>query len=309
MLGPIRTVKGTPVLIGTCSWTDPTLVKEASWYPKKSMSATDRLQFYASHFPIAEADSTYYWPPSPELARGWVDRTPTGFTMNVKAYSLLTGHPTRPESLWEDLRKTVSDEHKGKKNLYAEHLDPESVEEAWRRFVYATRPLHTAGKLGAVLLQYPEWFTPKRENRAELERLPERLGGLPACVEFRSPRWLAEEDDRSRTLSMLSDLGLAYVVVDAPSASKLATVVAATTDLAVVRFHGRNNATWRRRGGGAAERFKYLYNEDELRDWQPKVEQLAESAEKVHLLMNNCYRDFGVKNAADLSALLAGDEE
>src|SRR5437588_11204522 len=90
MLGPVREVKGTPVLVGTCSWTDPTLVKEASWYPKKSMSATDRLQFYASHFPIAEADSTYYWPPSPELTRGWVERTPAGFTMNVKAYSLLT---------------------------------------------------------------------------------------------------------------------------------------------------------------------------------------------------------------------------
>ena len=93
------------ILVGTCSWTDPTLVKEANWYPKRSMSAAERLAYYAARFSIAEADSTYYFPPSPQLAQGWAERTPETFTMNVKAYSLLTGHPARPNSLWPDIAR------------------------------------------------------------------------------------------------------------------------------------------------------------------------------------------------------------
>src|SRR3954466_15311210 len=102
---PAFELRGAHVLAGTCSWTDPTLVKETDWYPRKSMSAAERLAFYSAHFPIAEADSTSYFPPGPDLARTWAERTPDGFTMNVKAYSLLTGHPTRPNSLWEDMRE------------------------------------------------------------------------------------------------------------------------------------------------------------------------------------------------------------
>src|SRR5207245_1004976 len=125
--------------------------------------------------------------------------------------------------------------------------------EAWRRFGEALRPLQEAGKLGAVLFQYPEWFTPKRANRDELLLVAEHLRGLTVCVEFRSPRWLADED-RERTLSTLADSGLALVVVDAPAVSGLSTVVAATReDLAVVRFHGRADDTWKKRNISAAE--------------------------------------------------------
>ncbi len=303
-LGPILEIAGAEVRTGTCSWTDPTLVKETDWYPRRSMSAADRLAHYAASFSVVEADSTYYFPPSPELARGWVERTPADFRMNVKAYSLLTQHPTRPHSVWEDLRHEVRPEFRGKRNVYAHHLPPEAVDEAWKRFAHAVSPLHGGGRLGAVLLQYPQWFTPKRDNRSELERVRDRLGDVPVCVEFRSPSWLGE-DDRDRTLGLLADHGLALVVVDAPPASGLPVVVAATSPLAVVRFHGRADETWDKRGITAAERFRYLYGEEELRRWVPRVEQLAEQSREVHLLMNNCYQDFGVRNAADLGRLLA----
>jgi uncharacterized protein YecE (DUF72 family) len=269
------------------------------------MSAADRLGFYASRFALAEADSTYYFPPSPELTRGWAERTPDGFTMNVKAYSLLTGHPTRPESLWPDLRETIKPEFEGKRSVYAAHLDDAAVDEAWERFEFALRPLRAAGKLGTVLVQYPEWFTAKRANRAELEAIRRHWQDLPVCVEFRSPTWLATAEDRDRTLHTLGDLDLTLVVVDAPSASKLTTVVEATTpDLAVIRFHGRNDDTWKKPGTTAAERFDYLYADQELRAWVPKIETLAEKATTVHALMNNCYPDYGVRNAAELAALL-----
>jgi len=303
-LAPVLDVNGALVRTGTCSWTDPTLVKETDWYPKRSMSAADRLAHYAASFPVVEVDATYYFPPSPDLAHGWVERTPDGFRMNVKAYSLLTQHPTRPDSLWEDLRRETLPEFEGKKNVYAHHLPPEAIDEAWKRFRHAVRPLHEADRLGAVLLQYPQWFTPKAANRSELERIPERLGGLPACVEFRSPLWLGEAD-RDRTLGLLADNDLAFVVVDAPPASKLPLVVAATSALSVVRFHGRADGTWNARGVTAAERFRYLYNDDELRSWVPRVERLAGESQEVHLLMNNCYQDYGVRNAADIARLLA----
>jgi uncharacterized protein YecE (DUF72 family) len=103
-LGPSVSLDKHLVLTGSCSWTDKTLVQQADWYPQRTMSAEERLRFYASQFPLTEIDSTYYAPPSEQQARLWAERTPDGFRFDVKAYSLLTGHPTRPRSLWKDLR-------------------------------------------------------------------------------------------------------------------------------------------------------------------------------------------------------------
>ena len=144
---------GSRVLVGTCSWTDATLVKETDWYPKKSMNAAERLAYYASRFPLVEVDSTYYFPPTPELSASWVERTPPDFTMNIKAWSLLTGHPTFPHSLCPDLQDEVLPEHRDKRRLYPKHLPPDAMEEAWNRFRHSLMPLHSAGNLGAVLLQ------------------------------------------------------------------------------------------------------------------------------------------------------------
>jgi uncharacterized protein YecE (DUF72 family) len=297
-LGPVVEVGESSVLVGTCSWTDKTLVKDTTWYPKKTMSAADRLAYYAAHFPLVEVDSTYYRPLSADLASAWAERTPDGFRMNVKAYSLMTGHPTKAETLWPDIRDAIADEAKGKRNVYPHHLPPEAIEETWRRFAESLIPLLETGRLGAVLLQYPPWFSPKGANRDELALARERLGAIPVCVEFRSPRWLAA-DDRDRTLAFLSDHALALVVVDAPKVSGLERVVAATTDLAVVRFHGRADDTWKGNAATAAERFKYLYDRRQLRPWVGRVAELAEQARDVHVLMNNCYQDYGVRNAAD----------
>jgi len=301
-------VEGSTVMVGTCSWTDPTLTRETSWYPRRTMSAGERLGFYAGHFPIVEADTTYYRPLQPEVARSWAERAPAGFCFDVKAYGLLTGHPVDPVTLWSDLRPELNEDAKGKRRIYAHHLPPVALEEVWSRFIDALEPLRHGGHLGAVLLQYPPWFVPRRSNRDELSRLPGRLSGTPACVEFRSPAWLAEPD-RPRTLDLLRELGLALVVVDAPASSGLQTVLEATRDdLSVVRFHGRADSTWKARDVSAAERFRYLYSEPELAEWAPRARQLARLASRVHLLMNNCYQDYGVRNAAQLAALLAEDE-
>ncbi len=294
------------MLTGSCSWTDKTLVQDADWYPKRTMSAEERLRFYASQFPLTEIDSTYYAPPAEQQARLWAERTPEGFRFDVKAYSLLTGHPTRPRSLWPDLREQLDADAAGKRSIYSHHLDPDSLQEAWRRFEASLRPLHEAGKLGAVLFQYPRWFVPRRENRREIQSLRERLPDYRICVEFRSPIWLAEPRDRERTLGLLEEQGLVFVCVDAPQVSGLPRLVAVTNDeLLVMRFHGRSDSTWNDTSRSAAERFRYLYSEQELAELAGSVSDVLTEAREAHLLMNNCYRDYSVRNAAELRDLLA----
>jgi len=306
VIGVAVHIHGRPVLTGSCSWADRTLVQDADWYPSRSMSAEERLRFYAAHFPLAEIDSTYYAPPSEQQARLWAERTPDGFRFDVKAYSLLTGHPTRPQSLWRDLREQLPADVLEKRNVYAHHLTPKALEEAWRRFGAALRPLHDAGRLGAVLFQYPPWFTPRRDHRAELESLRRRLPDYRISVEFRSPRWLSGERDRERTLALLEEHELVLVSLDAPASSGLPRLLAVTNpELAVVRFHGRADSTWAARTPTAAERFRYLYSEHELAELAPTLAKLAGNARETHLLMNNCYRDYAVRNAAQLRDLLA----
>ena len=300
---------GSRVLLGTCSWTDATLVKETDWYPKRSMTAAQRLAYYASRFPIVEVDSTYYFPPTPELSATWVDRTPPWFTMNIKAWSLLTGHPTFPNSLWPDMQTAVPPEHRDKRRLYAHYLPENALDEAFDRFRHSIMPLQRAGKLGAVLLQYPRWFGPKAENRQVIRDTVRRLPDLRLCVEFRQARWL-EGGDCEPTLELLEELGVSFVCVDEPAGfpSSMPPVVAVTSDLAVVRFHGRNTATWEDPEiQTAAERFRYRYTSDELREWVPRIREMAASAREVHVLMNNCWRDDAAVNAAELADLLAGD--
>src|SRR5436305_524000 len=136
------------VLIGTSSWTGPTLVKSGHFYPPDAKSAEGRLRFYASKFPIVEVDSTYYFPPSESNSVLWIERTPPDFTFNIKAYSLLTNHPTKRDSLYKELQDHAPAD---KKNVYREQLPDEAVDEVWQRFRDALMPLHSAGKLGAVL--------------------------------------------------------------------------------------------------------------------------------------------------------------
>lgn len=307
MLGPPAWSGPHTVLTGSCSWTDKTLVEQADWYPSRTMSAEERLRFYATQFPLTEIDSTYYAPPAERQVALWAERTPEGFRFDVKAYSLFTGHPTRPRSLWRDLRERLDDETAGKRNIYANHLDPESLDEAWRRFEAALRPLHETDRLGAVLFQYPPWFGPRRENRAEIGRLRDRLPDYRISVEFRSPRWLADERDRERTLGMIEEHGLVFVSIDAPEASGLPRLMALTNpELFLVRFHGRSDSTWGDTSGSAAERFRYMYSERELEELARPIAEIAREARETHLLMNNCYRDYAVRNAAQLRELLAG---
>jgi uncharacterized protein YecE (DUF72 family) len=294
------------VLTGISSWTEPTLIKEGNFYPKGTNSAEERLRYYASQFPITEVDSTYYFPPSERNSELWIERTPKDFVFNIKAYALLTNHPTKTESLYKEVREALPKEVTEKRNVYLEHLPEELTDEVWERFRQALMPLHSAGKLGAVLFQFPQWFVISRKNKAFIERAKERLPDYRLAVEFRHKSWM-EERNVHETLAFLEGRDLPYVCVDMPQGfdSSIPPVAAATAkDLAIVRFHGRNRDVWEKRTRTAAERFDYDYSNKELAEWAPKVALLAEQARETHVIMNNCYRDYAVKSARQMARLL-----
>lgn len=283
------------VKVGTASWTDKTLLA-SGWYPEEAASPQDRLAYYAEQFPLVEVDSTYYAPPNERNAQLWVARTPPGFTFNIKAFSLLTQHPTRPGALYKEIRPDT------KKNVYLKDLDAAAVDLVWDRFLAALQPLHDAGKLGALLFQFPQWFPVGERNRLYILECQRRCSPMRICVEFRNASWMSEQN-APRTLDFLRSYAVPYVCVDMPQGhpSSIPPVLATTADLAVVRFHGHSDK-WTSRD--IYERFGYLYSEEELRDWAPRVRQLAGQARETHLLLNNCYRNYAQVNARQLADLL-----
>ena len=284
------------IKVGTASWTDRTLL-DSGWYPQTADTPEKRLAYYARQFPLVEVDATYYSPPAERTAELWVARTPPGFTFNVKAFSLLTGHPTRVGALYKDLRPQTD-----KKNVYPDDLPPQAYEEVWTRFLSALDPLVEADRLGAVLFQFPPWFTIKRDNKQYLLEVARRCAPLRPVFEFRHASWF-DGANRDETLGFLRQHRLPYVCVDMPQGhrSSVPPVLEATADLAVVRFHGHSDK-WTSKD--IHEKFGYEYSDRELRDWAPKLRELADSAEQTHVLMNNCYRDYAQTNAATLAGLL-----
>jgi uncharacterized protein YecE (DUF72 family) len=286
------------IRVGTASWTDKTLLA-SGWYPQDADSAERRLAYYATHFPLVEVDSTYYTPPAERTAELWAARTPTDFVFNIKAYGLLTGHPTRVNSIYKELRPDSD-----KPTVYQKDLEPQVLEDIWARFLSSLDPLGAAGKLGALLFQFPPWFTIRRSNKQYVLEVIHRCHPLKVLVEFRHASWFSG-DNAAETLEFLRRHEIPYVCVDMPQGhpSSIPPVLEATSDLAVVRFHGHSDK-WTSKD--IYEKFGYLYSERELADWAPKLAKLAERAENTHVLLNNCYSDYAQRNAQQLAALLAG---
>src|SRR5215475_4185682 len=288
------------IRVGTASWTDRTLI-ESGWYPPEANNPEKRLRYYARQFPLVEVDATYYALPAEQTARAWAERTPPGFTFNIKAFSLLTQHPTPVRAFPADLREAAGSA--GKDRVYLKDVDPAVAEAAWDRFLAALGPLRDAGKLGAILLQFPPWFPIGRARREYILACAQRAAPDRVCVEFRNRTWMTEDNQRE-TLDFLSSSGLPYVCVDMPQGYRdsIPPVLAATApDLAVVRMHGHSQK-WESKG--IHERFGYRYSDGELAEWAPRIRHLADRAATTHVLFNNCYRDYAQVNAQQLAALL-----
>lgn len=293
------------ILVGTCSWRDESLVRSGRFYPKGVKSSEALLGYYASHFPLVEVDTSYYHLLTPEEVLAWSAATPQDFIFDVKAFRLFTQHWTPPQVLPRDIREAMGPLAGRKQNLYYRDVPRELLQELWRRFREALLPFHVSGKLGVVLLQFPDYFVPSSRSLEHILEVKEQMGPYRVAVEFRFHTWL-DEAHRERTLRTLAEHELALVAVDAPQGfkSSLPPLAEATSDVAVVRFHGRNAATWEVAGAKASERFNWYYSEEELQEWVPRLQELASKTRVVHALMNTNQGDQGVVNARLLARAL-----
>lgn len=265
------------ILVGTCNWAD-----HENFYPK-GLASNQRLRHYARFFPVVEVDTTFYGIAKPEVARRWVDLTPDGFRFNVKAYRSLTMHEREDG---KPRPATPEEEHD---------------------FMELLQPLRDAGKLRAVHYQFPPWFTATARNMDYISRLPDRHPREQVIVEFRHRSW-AEPARFDGVTELLEEAGMTYCCVDEPqlgSGSMPPHVVVTSPDLAVIRLHGRNYSKWYVKDAATSgERFDYLYPEEELLEWVPRIRGMADRAKEVHVLFNNNRSNYAVINGLQMAAML-----
>jgi len=293
------------IRVGACSWTDTTLINSGRFYPDSARSAQARLQYYASQFNIVEVDSSYYTMPGERNSYLWAERTPDDFVFDFKAFRLFTQHPTPLNSLPKNIREQLTPELSQKGNLYYRDLPTELVDELWHRFESSLLPLDTLGKLGVVLFQFPPWFYPGPRQLDYITMCKQKLPQYRIAVEFRNNVWPSEKN-QAMTFDFLTRNELSFVCVDEPQGfkSSVPPVTQITSDLGLVRFHGRNRETWEEKGLSTAERFNYLYSEDELKPWASRIRELATKTVEMHVLFNNCHDDKAVVNARQISLML-----
>lgn len=288
------------VRIGTASWSDPEFVRD--WYPPR-LPPDERLQFYAQRFSFVELNSSFYGIPNRLLVARWCRQTPPGFLFDVKLHRLLSRHVTKPDSLAPDLRPLARVEH-GSVRLSAE------LEQAVaRRILQETEPFRQAGKLGAYLLQLAPSFGPDRHELEELDPLLGIFGDHRVAIELRNRHWMSAAR-APETLGFFRSRQITLVLLDGPEESPADSVMPACDEitsprLAYLRLHGRNERAFVS-GRTVAERFDYLYSEQELAGILSRVDRLRSRAREVHVVFNNNRSDYAPVAAARLQQLLQG---
>jgi len=287
------------ILVGTASWSDPGFVQR--WYPKR-MRASERLGWYAQHFELVEVNSTFYSVPDLRMVERWCAATPGGFIFDVKLHQLFSFHSTAAKLLPADLQQRAETDAKGRVKR-----TPALEESLIEAFLHSMAILHSAGKLGVLLLQLSPAFSPRKHKLRELEHLIEMLRDYPLAIEFRNRNWVIG-DQFSETVKFLERQRAIFVNIDAPAAEHF-TIMPSNLDeitnpyLTYLRLHGRNARAYLT-GKTVAARFDYDYSDDEIAEVAERTKQLARGASDLHVIFNNNNLDYAPRAAARLRAVL-----
>lgn len=266
--------------IGLCGWGDHSeLYREVG-------AARSKLPVYAQWFRVVEVDSTFYAIQAAHVMEKWVSETPDDFRFVIKAYQGMTGHARGDRSRLP-------------------YADDGAMFDA---FLEAIAPIRAAGKLLAVLFQYPPWFNCTRSSVDILKAAKARMGDVPCALEFRHRSWYAD-GMREKTLAFARREGWMHTVCDEPQVGEgsVPIVEAATDDAAtIVRFHGRNADGWISAGqpNWRDVRYLYRYNEAELAEWAERIKRLESQSGTVCVLFNNNSGGDAADNALQLMAML-----
>jgi uncharacterized protein YecE (DUF72 family) len=296
------------IQIGTCSWTEKTLLQSREFYPRRVNTTEQRLRYYASVFDVVEVDSSYYAIPSQRTVQLWAERTPPDFIFHIKAYAPLTGHSTDLRSLPSEVRDMLPSAALREDRIFLK--DRKALEATFEIFKETFRPLKDANKMGAVVFQYPPYFVCKQQNRDYILFCKDRMNGFTMAVEFRHGSWLTAET-RESSFSFLRENGLSYITADEPQFGNLSTIPfipEATTDMAYFRLHGRNRKTWLEKGIETSLRYDYLYSDEELKDFIPLIVTTAQKTKKTFVMFNNCHLGFAMRNGLRLKEMMRDRE-
>ena len=261
----------------------------------------------AQHSRLLEVDASSE-PLTERLVAPWVDRTPENVVLDVRAHRLLTHHAAPIETIWPDVRDTLTPALRERRQLYADDLPARSLDAALDRFLASIASVREFAKLGSVVFPFPSYFTPGSRALDYLEWIRGRSGDLPIAIELRHRDWVAGKQ-RDATLEFLSEHQLAYVCVDVPSGfdSSQPPLSVATTDTAFVRFHGRNSGTWERDVDTGDDKFSYDYKDVDLEPWKARLEKLAGAAKSVHVTFSGRTTEAASRNARLLVRVLSGE--
>ena len=263
------------IRVGTAGWSFPDW--EGIVYPKGASTRPLALQTLARMFDTVEINVTFYRPPTPRMAGGWVTR--------------VASHPsfTFAAKLWRGFTHERDERHDEEERAFREGLGP----------------LMEASRLGALLAQFPQSFVDNPANRRYLRSLIGRFGDYPLVVELRHASWL--EGD---ALEMLGETGTGFCNIDQPLIGKAVPPTTVVTGrIGYVRLHGRNAADWFRRDAGRDRRYDYLYSHEEIKDWVERVRLMQKKGKgdaDIFIIANNHYRGQAPANAIEIVHALTG---
>ncbi len=290
------------IRIGTCSWTERSLIDSGAFYPPGVDSAEQRLRFYASRFDTVEIDSSYFSIPTRAMAQAWAERTPSGFLFHVKAFGALTGHRIEPQGLAKELREMLPAADPAQTGVQV--CEPAALRAMAQAMVEALQPLKAAHKLGFVIFQFPPWFGYQKANLEYLAYCKQLMAGLPIAVEFRHGSWLTRRhaDD---LFAFLREHKITYITCDEPQYGTLASLPfhpEATTSMAYLRLYGRNAESWL---GHSDLRYDYRYDRQELGEIAEAAKRLSVDTRATFIMFKNCHAGHAVANALQMRELLA----
>ena len=287
-----RNSESSNVLIGTSGWSYPS--GEGTWngifYPAagkrpRGSGKFDELRFYAEHFDTVEVNSSFYRIPSVKTTRSWAERTPKSFEFSLKLFQKFT----HPEMFHKATGADPLD------------LDQKDVDE----FRAALDPLASAGKLGALLAQFPASFKNEANTKGYLEWLLARFAEYPLAVELRHKSW---SDDPKDTLQLLGEHGAAWAQIDEPKfrLSIRQNFLPNVRTFYYLRLHGRNAAQWWSHEK-SEDRYNYFYSAKELEPIAEAAKEASREVKKAYLYANNHFSAKSVANAAILKHQLGQD--
>jgi uncharacterized protein YecE (DUF72 family) len=289
------------IRIGTSGWHYPTGAGtwNGAFYPKPRPRGFDELAFYAEQFDTVEINATFYGQPRAEVTAAWVDRTPASFEFAVKLYQQFT-HPKMFQArVTESLARALGTADIPEETVGALIAANQADLDEFRRGI---EPLTAAGKLGALLAQFPASFHDTPANRVHLATILRAFRDHQVAVELRHRSW---SDGANETRDLLEAFGAAWVWIDEPKfKDSIRQPIPASGKLVYLRLHGRNAKAWWRHAD-RDERYNYLYREEELR---PIVEEIAAGPRRIgkaRIYFNNHPNARSVANAKQMKEMVS----